>query len=188
MFILPLALPLSLILVRRSTTLPASTVHLIIFIREVDRPPADGLAFAGLRALGFGVGRFEDEAFFHPELDNQALPHPTAHHISVKTFHKLFPPLSIASHYIALTSKFENISSSKNSATPKLLALASAKATPTCLVAPPSFAMSLRAMTSGEEILSVLEKRRSSSCWMLPGEAYESYRCELTLSYCLNVR
>lgn len=82
------------------------------------------------------------------------------------------------------TSVFENISSSKNSATPNLLALASAKAAPISRVAPPSLSTSLRAITIGEEILSVEEKRRSSTCWMLPGDAYKvrvQWRCKLVI-------
>lgn len=71
------------------------------------------------------------------------------------------------------TSVLENISSSRNSATPNLLALASAKAAPISLVAPPSLRTSLRAITIGEEMLSVEEKSRSSTCWILPGDAYE---------------
>ena len=71
------------------------------------------------------------------------------------------------------TSRLLNISSSRNSETPNLRELASAKATPTIRVVPPLARTSLTAMTSGDERLSILLNKRSSSCWRFPGEAYK---------------
>lgn len=107
---------------------------------------------ADLRLLGLC-----NQAFFDAQLDYQALR-------GDKQAIPAFPTTR--------TSRLLNISSSRNSETPNLRELASAKATPTIRVVPPFASTSLMAMTSGDDRLSMLLNKRSSSCCRFPGEAY----------------